>query len=99
MWGPAPAITPSVNKGTVPASTSSQPQSSASMTNVPSMASTGSSNNNNNTTSTTDGGDLNSKVNKSKKKKSKRVLDTSLLGFTVQADPDRINAGQIEHLN
>lgn len=102
MWGPAPAITPSVNKATVPASTSSQPQSSASMTNVPSTApttaNTGSSNNNNNTTSTTDGGDLNSKV-KSKKKKSKRVLDTSLLGFTVQADPDRINAGQIEHLN
>lgn len=96
MWGPAPAITPSVNKATVPPS--SHPLS-APMTNVPSTASTGSSNNNNNTTSTTDGGDLNSKVNKSKKKKSKRVLDTSLLGFTVQADPDRINAGQIEHLN
>ena len=91
MWGPAPAITPSVNKGsggTVIAAPQPQP---ASMTSVPPMAT---SNNNNNT----DGGDLNTKV-KSKKKKSKRVLDTSLLGFTVQADPDRINAGQIEHLD
>lgn len=93
MWGPAPAITPSVNKSStlIPAAPASQPQSAASMTSVPQAAT---SNNNNNT----DGGDLNSKV-KSKKKKSKRVLDTSLLGFTVQADPDRINAGQIEHLD
>lgn len=91
MWGPAPAITPSVNKNSTSSTMATAPQlQSASMTNVPSAAT---SNNNNNT----DGGDLNSKV-KSKKKKSKRVLDTSLLGFTVQADPDRINAGQIEHL-
>jgi PERQ amino acid-rich with GYF domain-containing protein len=33
-----------------------------------------------------------------KKKKGKRV-DSSILGFTVQADPDRINAGEIEQLD
>lgn len=38
------------------------------------------------------------KAAKAKKKKSKRV-DSSLLGFTVQADPDRINVGEIEHLD
>lgn len=93
MWGPAPAITPSVNNksSTLIPAPASQPQSAASMTSDTPAAT---SNNNNNT----DGGDLNSKA-KSKKKKSKRVLDTSLLGFTVQADPDRINAGQIEHLD
>ena len=34
-----------------------------------------------------------------KKKKGKRVVDNSILGFTVQADPDRINAGQIEQID
>lgn len=33
-----------------------------------------------------------------KKKKGKRVIDNSILGFTVQADPDRINAGEIEQI-
>jgi len=42
--------------------------------------------------------DLNAKVAKAKKKKGKRILDSSILGFTVQADPDRINAGEIEHM-
>ena len=41
--------------------------------------------------------DVNAKVAKAKKKKGKRI-DSSILGFTVQADPDRINAGEIEHL-
>ena len=41
--------------------------------------------------------DLNAKVAKAKKKKGKRI-DSSILGFTVQADPDRINAGEIEHM-
>lgn len=34
-----------------------------------------------------------------KKKKGKRVIDNSILGFTVQADPDRINAGEIEQID
>ena len=34
-----------------------------------------------------------------KKKKGKRVVDNSILGFTVQADPDRINVGEIEHID
>lgn len=38
------------------------------------------------------------KSSKSKKKKGKRVLDTSLLGFTVQADPER-KSGEIAHFD
>lgn len=34
-----------------------------------------------------------------KKKKGKRVVDNSILGFTVQADPDRIGAGEIEQID
>lgn len=36
---------------------------------------------------------------KKKKSKGKRLIDNSILGFTVQADPDRINAGEIEQID
>ena len=71
MWGPAPAITPSVNKasnnGNPPSTTSSVPPREE---------------------------DSQAKGAKGKKKKGKRLVDTSLLGFTVQADPDRIEHGE-----
>lgn len=77
MWGPAPAITPSV-KGASASSANLQQQSA-------------------------NNGDGSSaevlRANKAKKKKGKRVDASSLLGFTVQADPDRLNAGEIEHFD
>ncbi|KAI1285346.1 hypothetical protein HDE_11874 [Halotydeus destructor] len=74
MWGPAPAITPSVNK--------SSSSSTANQAN----------------TSDNHANDAALKAVKSKKKKAKRV-DSSILGFTVQADPDRINVGEIERFD
>lgn len=66
MWGPAPAITPSVNKS------SSQHEFDSGI-----------------------GG------GKGKKKKKNRMqkVDNSMLGFTVQPDPDRINVGEIDHID
>lgn len=77
MWGPAPAITPSVKGAS--ASSANQLQSS-----------------NNGDGSSVDAA---LKANKAKKKKAKRVDASALLGFVVQADPDRFNAGEIEHFD
>lgn len=86
MWGPsagpAPAITPSVNKTAKGDTSNSGPASSAAST---------SSNSKDEESMQTKGG-------KNKKKKG-RKLDTSLLGFTVQADPDRIKSGEIDFLD
>jgi hypothetical protein len=79
MWGPAPAITPSINKSTGKereTTSNSGPGSSA--------ASTSSNSKDEESTA----------GKKGRKKKSKRLVDTSLLGFTVQPDLDRI-----EHLD
>lgn len=67
MWGPAPAITPSVNKSS-----------------------------HNNPSSNNNGGDGNSGAASKKKKKKAKKVANSILGFTIQSDPDRINAGEIE---
>ena len=85
MWGPAPAITPSANKSSVPSSGNT----------VASNASAGggtgaSANNNGEEASQAKGG------KGGKKKKNKKLVDSSLLGFTVQADPERIKSGEIE---
>ncbi|XP_055940782.1 GRB10-interacting GYF protein 2-like [Argiope bruennichi] len=67
LWGPAPAITPTVNKNPTP------------------------------TTNENDGGS--NMKGKSKKKKGKmQKLDSSMLGFTVQSNPDRLNVGEIDHI-
>ncbi|KAG8181621.1 hypothetical protein JTE90_015266 [Oedothorax gibbosus] len=66
LWGPAPAITPTVNKPPAPP--------------------------NNDNDFVVKG--------KSKKKKGKmQRLDASMLGFTVQPSPDRVNAGEIDHVD
>ncbi|CAG2165575.1 unnamed protein product [Oppiella nova] len=82
MWGPAPAITPSVNK-----LSQSGASSACAVTSVP----------NNNSTSDAD---MSGFITASKKKnrKAKRVVDNSILGFTVQADPDRM-PGEIEQMD
>ncbi|GFU48802.1 GRB10-interacting GYF protein 2 [Nephila pilipes] len=67
LWGPAPAITPTVNKNVTPTS------------------------NDNDGTSNTKG-----KIKKRKGKMQK--LDSSMLGFTVQSNPDRLNVGEIDHI-
>ncbi|GFY04703.1 GRB10-interacting GYF protein 1 [Trichonephila clavipes] len=67
LWGPAPAITPTVNKNIPPTS------------------------NDNDGISNTKG--------KSKKRKGKmQKLDSSMLGFTVQPNPDRLNVGEMDHI-
>ncbi|RWS07876.1 PERQ amino acid-rich with GYF domain-containing protein 2-like isoform X5, partial [Dinothrombium tinctorium] len=38
-------------------------------------------------------------VKAGKKKKRGKKVDNSILGFTVQADPDRVNVGEIEQIN
>lgn len=67
MWGPAPAITPSVYR--TPASS-------------------------------VNGCDVNSATKGKIKKRKGRMqkLDNSMLGFTVQPNPDRINVGEIDHV-
>ncbi|RWS29624.1 PERQ amino acid-rich with GYF domain-containing protein-like protein [Leptotrombidium deliense] len=72
MWGPAPAITPSVNK-------------SASVSSGANVAT----------------GDTEATIftKSGKKKKKGKKVDNSILGFTVQADPDRVNVGEIEQIN
>lgn len=67
LWGPAPAITPSVNKNIM------------------------SSSNDNDGTS-------NSKSKIKKKKGKMQKLDSSMLGFTVQSNPDRLNVGEMDHI-
>ena len=112
MWGPAPAITPGVSvksnssnvnssgttasnvsfssilQGNKDAEGESSVQNSSSSVNATTGSSSGS----------VGAATGSSKSSKSKKKKGKRVLDTSLLGFTVQADPER-KSGEIAHLD
>lgn len=87
MWGPAPAITPSSNH--------SRTSATASQANAAVNASAASSANNNNN----DDNGQSKAAKGGKKKKNKRLVDTSLLGFTVQADPDRIASGEIESID
>jgi len=72
LWGPAPAITPTINKST-----------------------------HNNPSNNIIGGDGDSSgsLKTGKKKRKGKRIDNSLLGFTVQADPDRVNVGEIEPLD
>jgi len=81
LWGPAPAITPSINKlsGKDTGNTSGTASSTASVN------------------SKDDKEESSQSKGKGKKKKGKRLVDNSLLGFTVQADPDRIKSGEIHH--
>lgn len=79
MWGPAPAITPTANKGSAPQQ----------------LATTASHASNNGDSSA----DATAKASKVRKGKKGKRIDNSILGFTVQADPDRINAGEIEQLD
>ena len=80
--------------GPAPAITPSTNRASASATNaVSANASAASSANNCDENGQSKGG------KGGKKKKNKRLVDTSLLGFTVQADPDRIKSGEIESID
>lgn len=67
LWGPAPAITPVVNKP------NSQPVND-------------------------NDGNSNSKGKSRRRKNRMQKLDNSLLGFTVQSNPDRLNVGEIDHV-
>lgn len=64
MWGPAPAITPSLSKPQVGNELDGQKAPS----------------------------------NKKKKKNKMQKVDSAILGFTVHAAMDRINIGDIDHV-
>lgn len=111
MWGPAPAITPGVsaksNQANVNSSLANTPGISFSSILQGSKDNDGESNVQSVTNVNASGSAASAnaaaaaaaaKSSKSKKKKGKRVLDTSLLGFTVQADPER-KSGEIAHFD
>ncbi|KFM74170.1 PERQ amino acid-rich with GYF domain-containing protein, partial [Stegodyphus mimosarum] len=67
LWGPAPAITPAVNKTNMQTSNDCDGNSST--------------------------------KGKAKRKRNRmQKLDSSMLGFTVQSNPDRLNVGEIDHV-
>ncbi|XP_054709856.1 GRB10-interacting GYF protein 2-like [Uloborus diversus] len=68
LWGPAPAITPAVNKPSVQSSIDND-------------------------------GNSNTKGKTKKRKGRMQKLDSSMLGFTVQSNPDRLNVGEIDHVD
>lgn len=82
LWGPAPAITPSINKLSGKSDTGNTSGTASSTASV---------------NSKDDKEESSQNKGKGKKKKGKRLVDNSLLGFTVQADPDRIKSGEIHH--
>ena len=92
MWGPAPAVNPLQGRGlsAVTASTTSV----GTFTHPAQQLQA----NNNNTTmaGTAPGYESEDSKNKKKRKNKMQKLDASILGFTVQAAPDRVNIGEID---
>lgn len=45
-----------------------------------------------------DDGNSNAKGKSKRRKNKMQKLDSSMLGFTVQSNPDRLNVGEIDHV-
>ena len=95
MWGPAPAVNPNLTRSSsggsnkVSSASSYKVSSASSASNAASYKVSSASN------AASYAASEDAKKNKKKRKMQK--LDSSILGFTVHAAPDRVNAGEIHY--